>query len=61
MEACNGQYYLVRMSTVKGDNMKMYVLNKKRTRVFNQKYLKRSKNQKDGFQVLVSNGHIPFP
>ena len=37
--------------------MKMYFLNKKGMREFNRKYLKRSKNRKEGFQVLVSNGN----
>ena len=57
MESCNGTHHLIRLTYKKVNQvMKKYFHSKKVSKEFNRKYLKRAKNWKDGFQVLVSNG-----
>ena len=59
MESCNGEHYPVRLSYAEnGQDKRMYFLNKKRMREFNRKYLKRSKNRKDGnYEVNLSKAY----
>ena len=56
LEPCNGVHYVVRLEYINDRTIVKYFQDKKIAQEFNRRYLKRQKNRKGGFAVLVPNG-----